>query len=436
MGYKQGLLGKLAARDALVAVVGLGYVGLPLAVEFAEAGFRVIGLDVDGEKVQRVLGGESYIDDVPSERVRPLVEARKLSASARYEDLRQADAISICVPTPLRKTRDPDMSYIIRAARSIAEIRRPGMLIVLESTTYPGTTEEVILPEIVGEDLRVGDDVFIAYSPERIDPGNSEFSVRNTPKVVGGITANCAEVAMALYQSAVDQVVAVSSPTAAEMVKLLENTFRAVNIALVNEMALMCDKLDVDVWEVIQAAATKPFGYMPFYPGPGLGGHCIPVDPHYLSWKLKTLNYNARFIELASEINTSMPYYVIDKITEALNNQERAVRGSRILILGVAYKRNVDDVRESPALDIISLLRQRGADVRYNDPFVPQIQLESDSLLASTSYSPQLLQEAHCVVIVTDHSVYDWDEIARNSKAIVDTRHVYHNCDSGHIISL
>ena len=436
MGYKQSLLSKLAARDAQIAVVGLGYVGLPLAVEFAESGFCVIGMDVDAAKVRRINAGLSYIDDIANERVRDLVNGGKFSATCAYRDLRQADAISICVPTPLRKTRDPDMSFIVEAAESIAEIRRPGMLIVLESTTYPGTTEEIILPAIVGADLTVGDDIFIAYSPERIDPGNAKYSVRNTPKVVGGITTDCSEVALALYQAAVDQVITVSSPTAAEMVKLLENTFRAVNIALVNEMALMCDKLDIDVWEVIQAAASKPFGYMPFYPGPGLGGHCIPVDPHYLSWKLKTLNYNARFIELASEINTSMPYYVVDKITEALNNQELAVRGSRVLILGVAYKRNVDDVRESPALDIISLLRQRSAIVGYHDPHVPQIQLESDVCLKSKDYNLQLLQAADCVVIVTDHSAFDWDEISRNSRVIVDTRHVYRGRSNGDIISL
>lgn len=436
MGCKEDLRHKIAAREARIAVVGLGYVGLPLAVEFAEAGFRVIGMDVDVEKVQQINGGLSYIDDVSSERVGNLVGNGKFCATNCYGELRKADAISICVPTPLRKTRDPDMAFIVQAARSIAEIRRPGMLIVLESTTYPGTTEEIILPEIVGDDLTVGEDIFIAYSPERIDPGNAMYSVRNTPKVVGGITADCTEVAIELYRSAVDQVIAVSSPTAAEMVKLLENTFRAVNIGLVNEMALMCDKLDIDVWEVIQAAATKPFGYMPFYPGPGLGGHCIPVDPLYLSWKLKTLNYNARFIELASEVNTSMPYYVANKITEALNNQERAVRGSRILILGVAYKRNVDDVRESPALDIISLLRQRGAVVDYHDPHVPQINLESDLLMQSKDYDLQLLREAHCVVIVTDHSVFDWDEISRNSHVIVDTRHVYSDRGRGHIISL
>ncbi len=436
MGFKGNLLRKLAAREAQVAIVGLGYVGLPLAVEFAEAGFSVIGMDVDAEKVRQINLGESYIDDVSSERVNALVDKGKLRASNQYGDLRQVDAISICVPTPLRKTGDPDMSYIVQAAKSIAEIRHRGMLIVLESTTYPGTTEEIILPAIIGDDLSVGEDIFIAYSPERIDPGNARYSVRNTPKVVGGITSDCAEVAKALYQAAIDTIIAVSSPTAAEMVKLLENTFRAVNIGLVNEMALMCDKLDIDVWEVIQAAASKPFGYMPFYPGPGLGGHCIPVDPHYLSWKLKTLNYKARFIELASEINTSMPYYVVDKITEALNNQELAVRGSRILILGVAYKRNVDDVRESPALDIISLLRQRGAKVGYHDPHVPQIQLESDLLLRSQEYDRQLLRDAHCVVIVTDHSAFDWDEILRCSRVIVDTRHVYSARGSGNIISL
>ena len=436
MGCKQDLLHRIAAREARIAVVGLGYVGLPLAVEFAESGFDVIGMDIDVEKVGQISAGVSYIDDIASERVGKLVNAGKFSATNCYRDLKEADAISICVPTPLRKTRDPDMAFIVQAAQSIAEIRRPGILIVLESTTYPGTTEEIILPEIVGDHLTVGEDIFIAYSPERIDPGNAEYSVRNTPKVVGGITAECTEVAVELYRSAVDRVIAVSSPTAAEMVKLLENTFRAVNIGLVNEMALMCDKLDIDVWEVIQAAATKPFGYMPFYPGPGLGGHCIPVDPLYLSWKLKTLNYNARFIELASEVNTSMPYYVANKITEALNNQERSVRGSRILILGVAYKRNVDDVRESPALDIISLLRQRGADVCYHDPHVPQIQLESDLLMQSKDYDLQLLREAHCVVIVTDHGVFDWDEISRNSRVIVDTRHVYSERGSRHIISL
>ena len=436
MNRQKELLAKIAARTAQIGIVGLGYVGLPLAVEFAEAGFCVLGVDVAAEKVAGINAGRSYIADVPDARLADLVSAGRLRAAASYDELRTVDAISICVPTPLRKTGDPDMSYIIQAAQSIAQIRRPGMLIVLESTTYPGTTEEIIVPRIAGDDLALGEDVFVAYSPERIDPGNSDFTVRNTPKVVGGITAACSQVATALYESAVERVVPVSSPTAAEMVKLLENTFRAVNIGLVNEMALMCDKLDVDVWEVIQAAASKPFGYMPFYPGPGLGGHCIPVDPHYLSWKLKTLNYNARFIELASEINTSMPYYVLDKITEALNNLERSVRGSRVVILGAAYKRDVDDVRESPALDILSLLRQRGADVCYHDPHVPQVRLESDVMLRSVPFCHELLRDAHCVVIVTDHSATDWNAVRRHSQLIVDTRHVFRNGDGSHIIGL
>ncbi len=436
MSYKARLLERIHKREARLAVVGLGYVGLPLAVEFAEAGFHVLGLDVQAEKVQQINAGLSYIDDVGKERICALRQSGRLRASCDYEELREVDAISICVPTPLRKTRDPDMSFIIQAAQSIARVCQPGMLIVLESTTYPGTTEEIILPEIAGDELVVGEDVFVAYSPERVDPGNKVYTVRNTPKVVGGITAHCGEVAKALYSAAVDTIIEVSSPTAAEMVKLLENTFRAVNIGLVNEMALMCDKLDVDVWEVIEAAATKPFGYMPFFPGPGLGGHCIPVDPHYLSWKLKTLNYNARFIELASEINTSMPYYVIEKITSALNARERSVRGSRIVILGVAYKRDVDDVRESPALDIISLLRHRGADVSYCDPHVPEISLENHVQLRSEEYSLGLLRDADLVVVVTDHSAFDWLEVAANSPAIVDTRHVFSERAGRHIIGL
>ena len=436
MNHKETLIDKFTQRNATVAVAGLGYVGLPLAVEFAEAGFNVLGLDVEAEKVKLINAGCSYIDDVPDERIACLTLSGKLSATTAYDDIGMVDAISICVPTPLRKTRDPDMSFIIQATRSIARICRPGMLIVLESTTYPGTTEEIIVPAITGDDHVVGEDVFVAYSPERIDPGNRTFSVRNTPKVVGGITADCTDVATALYSAAVDSVIEVSSPTAAEMVKLLENTFRAVNIGLVNEMALMCDRLDVDVWEVINAAATKPFGYMPFYPGPGLGGHCIPVDPHYLSWKLKTLNYNARFIELASEVNTSMPFHVVDKVTEALNNQQRAIRGSRIVILGVAYKRDVDDVRESPALDIISLLRQRGAIVVYHDPHVAEISLQGELQLRSETYCDRLLQNADCVVVVTDHSAIDWHDVAANSRSIVDTRHVFAAHDGEHIIGL
>jgi UDP-N-acetyl-D-glucosamine dehydrogenase len=368
MTYKQQLLDRLNNREARVGIVGLGYVGLPLAVEFAEAGFSVIGLDVAQDKVDALNRGESYILDVPSERLKPLVQNGRFCATTEYADLRHADTISICVPTPLRKTKDPDMSFIIESVNSIAEICHEGLLVVLESTTYPGTTKEIVLEKLTGNGFRVGENVFIAFSPERIDPGNPRFGVRNTPKVVGGVTPACTEVSMALYSTAVDTIVPVSSPTSAEMVKLLENTFRAVNIGLVNEMALMCDKLGIDVWEVIQAAATKPFGFMPFYPGPGLGGHCIPVDPHYLSWKLKTLNYNARFIELASEINTSMPLYVMTKITDALNDEGKAVRGSKVVVLGVAYKRDVNDVRESPALDVLGLLQEKGANVVYNEP--------------------------------------------------------------------
>jgi UDP-N-acetyl-D-glucosamine dehydrogenase len=424
MTYQQQLLDRLNRRAAKVGIVGLGYVGLPLAVEFAEAGFSVIGLDLDAHKVDQLNRGESYILDIPTDRLKPLVEKGRLCATTHYDDLRQADTVSICVPTPLRKTKDPDMSYVIQSVDAIAQVCHEGMLIVLESTTYPGTTEEVIVPRLMHNGFKVGENVFVAFSPERIDPGNPRFGVRNTPKVVGGITPACTEVTLALYRSAVDQVVSVSSPTAAEMVKLLENTFRAVNIGLVNEMALMCDKLGVDVWEVIQAAASKPFGFMPFYPGPGLGGHCIPIDPHYLSWKLKTLNYNARFIELASEINTSMPLYVINKVVNALNDDSKAVRGSRIVVLGVAYKRDVNDVRESPALDVIGLLREKGADVVYHDPYIPQIHLEGQTTLDRVAYSADLLATADCVVIITDHKAYDWQHVLDHSQLVVDTRHV------------
>lgn len=437
MNFRQDLLDRFTERRAVIGIVGLGYVGLPLAVAFAEAGFSVLGLDIEEEKARQINLGRSYIPDIPDERIRDLTQAGKLRATAVYEDLGNVDAISICVPTPLRKTRDPDMSFIIQAAQSISEICRRGMLIVLESTTYPGTTEEIILPAITRNHFVPGEDIFIAYSPERIDPGNPRFSVRNTPKVVGGITESCTEMALTLYKAVVDEVIAVSSPTTAEMVKLLENTFRAVNIGLVNEMALICGRLGIDIWEVIQAASTKPFGYMPFYPGPGLGGHCIPVDPHYLSWKLKTLNYNARFIELASEVNTSMPYYVIDKITEALNDEARSVRGSRIVILGVAYKRDVDDVRESPALDIISLLRQKGAEVFYCDPYVPEIRLTGDARLESRVCGAALLGSADCAVVVTDHSAFDWQEIADSSSVIVDTRHALRGIEGrARVISL
>ncbi|MBZ0279822.1 MAG: nucleotide sugar dehydrogenase [Anaerolineae bacterium] len=422
MSIKQQLLDRLNNRQAKVGIVGLGYVGLPLAVEFAEAGFTVIGLDIAKDKVDLLNRGESYILDIPAERLKPLIDSGRFCATTDYEDLRQADTISICVPTPLRKTKDPDMSYIINSVDAIAQICREGMLVVLESTTYPGTTEEIIVPKLAHNGFRVGENVFVAFSPERIDPSNPQYGVRNTPKVVGGISPACTEVTVALYSTAVDTVIPVSSPTSAEMVKLLENTFRAVNIGLVNEMALMCDKLDIDVWEVIRAASSKPFGFMPFYPGPGLGGHCIPVDPHYLSWKLKTLNYTARFIELASEINTSMPMYVMDKITDALNDDGKAVRNSKIVVLGVAYKRDVNDVRESPALDILTLLEEKGAQVVYHDPYVERVRLEGTAVMTSTPYSQELLENADCVVIITDHTSFDYQHILDHSKLLVDTR--------------
>lgn len=419
---QQHLLEKIATRQARLGVVGIGYVGLPLAVAFAQAGFDVVGIDVDARRVSSLNQGCSYIGDVSDDELKPLVADGRLRASLDYAALTEVDAISICVPTPLRKTKDPDVSYIVDAADRIARHGGGrGKVIVLESTTYPGTTEEVILPRLASNGDQVGRDFFLAFSPERIDPGRADATIFNTPKVMGGVTPACLEVALALYGAVVAQPVPVSNTAAAEMVKLLENTFRAVNIALVNEMALMCDKLGLDVWEVIAAAATKPYGFMPFYPGPGLGGHCIPIDPHYLSWKLRTLNYTARFIELAAEINAAMPHYVVGKVVDALNDRRLALRGSRILILGVAYKPNVNDVRESPALDIIHLLQARGALVNYHDPYVPDLTAEGVALQAA-EWSEALLETADCVVVVTHHQVYDWDYIADHARLIVDTR--------------
>ena len=418
---KDRLLEKIDHREASVGVIGMGYVGLPLAVEFARAGFSVLGIDTDASKVAALTAGKSYIPDVRVDALRGLVAEGKLAASQDYEAIAELDAISICVPTPLRKTRDPDMSYVVSAAEQIGEHLRPGMLIVLESTTYPGTTTEVLLPRMLSNGYTAGEDIFVAFSPERIDPANPTYGVRNTPKVIGGVTPACTEVAVALYATVVEQVVPVSSTQAAEMVKLLENTFRAVNIGLINEITIMCDKLGVDVWEVIAAAKTKPFGYMPFYPGPGLGGHCIPIDPLYLSWKLKSLNFNARFIELADEINTNMPRYVVSKVTEALNEDRKPVRGSQILVLGVAYKPDVDDVRESPAIDIIQLLQQQGAAVSFHDPHVADLRFD-DIEMRSVEYGVATVASADCVLIVTDHSAYDWAEILDNAQLVVDTR--------------
>lgn len=410
-------------NESKVAVVGMGYVGLPLAVVFAEAGLRVCGIDLSNEKMSLLNEGVSYIEDIPSSRLAPLVKAGLITGSTDFDELTNVDAISICVPTPLSKTRDPEMSYILSAAREIAPRLRKGQTIILESTTYPGTTREVILPILEETGLKVGEDFFLAFSPERVDPGREDFTTKNTPKVLGGVTQNCVERASAFYGQAIDEIVPVSSPEAAEMVKLLENTFRAVNIGLVNEVLLMCEKLGVDAWEVIDAAATKPFGFMKFTPGPGLGGHCIPIDPHYLSWKLKTLNYTARFIELASEVNTSMPEHWVQKVQDELNEDGKALKGSSVLVVGVAYKKDISDVRESPAIDIISLLKGKGAAVSYHDPHVPSFS-EHGLAFESVSDLDESLSSADCVVIVTDHSDYDWKDITSKARVLVDTRNV------------
>ncbi len=415
------LLEKIRARQITLGIAGLGYVGLPLAVEFARAGIPVIGIDPDTRKVDAINAGRSYIPDMPGEVIAELVRRGRLKATSDYAALSQCDAVSICVPTPLNKTRDPDMSYVIEAANQVVAHCHADFLIVLESTTYPGTTEEILLPKLQAAGWQVGQDVFLAFSPERIDPGNAVFGVRNTPKVVGGATPACSEAVIALYSLAVDQLVPVSSLRTAELVKLLENTFRAVNIGLVNEMALMCDKLNVDVWEVIEAAATKPYGYMKFTPGPGIGGHCIPVDPLYLSWKLKSLNYTARFIELADAINSRMPEYVVSLVADALNEDGRALNGARVLVLGVAYKRDIDDLRESPALDVMTELVARRARVSYHDPWVARVTVNGLDL-ASQPLTAETLQAADCVVITTDHTAFDWDLIRAQARLVVDTR--------------
>lgn len=432
MSMQSNLISKLKDHSAVIGIAGLGYVGLPLAVAFAEQGFSVIGIDTDRRKIQALSTGKSYIRDVPSSRLAPLMaatpQAGHIMVSDDYGAIPQCDAVLICVPTPLNKTRDPDVRFLISAGDSIAQYLHPEMLVVLESTTYPGTTEELLLPKLekapaFNGQAKVGEDFYLAFSPERIDPGSINWTVENTPKVVGGVTPACLQAAVTLYSQIIEQVVPVSSPATAEMTKLLENTFRAVNIALVNEVALMCDKLGLNVWEVIDAAATKPYGFMKFTPGPGVGGHCIPLDPHYLSWKLKTLHYNARFIQLAGEINSEMPYYWVEKVQDALNEAGKAVKNSRILVLGIAYKKDIDDTRESPALDIIELLRQKGADVQYHDPFVPSLS-HNGSDMHCVSDLRSSLRSADCVLIITDHSNYDWQTIKKEAKLIVDTRHV------------
>ena len=429
----QALAEKIQSRRARVGVVGLGYVGLPLAVEFAKAGFSVTGIDISEAKTRRVNAGDSYVGDIPSATLAPLVESGKLRATTDFAAVAELDTINICVPTPLRKTKDPDMSFIVSSCQEIARHFHPGMLVILESTTYPGTTDEVVLPMLARPGLEVGRDFFLCFSPERVDPGNPKYQTANIPKVVGGCTPACSEMGRLFYAQALERVVPVSSTQVAEMVKLLENTFRMINIGLVNEMAVMCDRMGVNIWEVIDAAATKPFGFMPFYPGPGLGGHCIPIDPFYLSWKTKQAGIEARFIELAGYINGQMPHFVVDKVQNALNDLAKPVKGSKIHIMGVAYKRDIDDLRESPALDVMLLLQRRGAIISYSDPHVPALRLEGLPVESVPEASAGL---ADCVVIITDHSAFDYAGLLERSRLIVDTRNALKGFTSAKIVRL
>lgn len=433
----QALIERFVQRDTKIGVVGLGYVGLPLAVVLAEAGYTVVGIDHDIEKLDRIRNGESYVEDVPSAQLSELIERNRLAVFDTYEVLQEVGGVSICVPTPLRKTGDPDLSFIISSVQSILPGLHSEMAVILESTTYPGTTREMLLPEFEAAGYKVGEDLFLAFSPERVDPGRQDWTTVNTPKIIGGITEACTEVAACMYEQAIETVVRVSSSEVAEMTKLLENTFRAVNIAMVNEMALMCNRLGIDVWEVIDAAATKPFGFMKFTPGPGLGGHCIPIDPLYLSWKLKSVKYNARIIDLASEINTSMPRYVVQRVQDTLNEHAKAINGSRIFILGVAYKPNISDTRESPALDVIGLLREKDAEVQYFDPYVPFIRHEGWGL-KSVNDLIQAVREADLVVVITDHAAVDYTSVAKEAKLIFDTRNVMgaHNIQSENVVRM
>jgi UDP-N-acetyl-D-glucosamine dehydrogenase len=426
---------RLAQRRAKCAVIGLGYVGLPLAVEFARAGFTVFGIDLDEKKIEQLKRGRSYIGDVSSRDISEVVRSGHFLPTTDFRVLRRADTVNICVPTPLNKTKDPDVSYIVAAAEQVAKYLKKGQLVILESTTYPGTTDELILPLLATKGRQVGRDFYLAFSPERVDPGNPVFQTRNIPKVVGGVTERCTRVASTLYRQTLDTVVPVSGTRVAEMVKLLENTFRSVNIGLANETALLCERLGIDVWEVIDAAATKPFGFMPFYPGPGLGGHCIPIDPFYLSWKAKLSGFEARFIELAGQVNGHMPDHVVRKTVEALNRQAKSVKGSRVLVLGLAYKPNIDDTRESPSLDIVELLEGLGARVDVSDPHVPRIQLHGRRR-TSVKLTPASLKRYDSVVIATNHAAFDYDLIARHAKSIVDTRNALRGRKSAKIIRL
>ena len=430
--WRRELHNKIEGHSARLGVIGLGYVGLPLTVEMAEVGFQVTGLDVDRTKVDTINAGESYIPDVATDALGEMVRTGRLQATQSLDTIEQLDTISICVPTPLGKSRDPDLSYILAAVEAVGTYLRPGQLIVLESTTYPGTTLEVVLPVLERSGLRVGEDFFLAFSPERVDPGNPTYTTKSIPKVIGGVTPACTELAVLLYQQFIERIVPVSSPSTAEMVKLLENTFRSVNIALANEMAMVCQTFGINVWEVIEAAKTKPFGFLPFYPGPGLGGHCIPVDPHYLTWKAKMTGAEPRLIELASQINSQMPAFTVSRIADALNEQKKSLNGSKILALGVAYKRDVNDIRESPALEVLLKLISKGALVSYADPYVPSIDLGGKTF-SSVPVRKEVLEAADCVVVLTDHSTFDYSMIAVNSRLVVDCRNALREFDAPHI---
>jgi len=434
MTHKATLAEKISSRKAVAGIVGLGYVGLPLAMEFGHAGFPVVGFDVQQEKIDLLNRGRSYIQDVSSDLLGPLVERGQFYATNDFSKLAEMDTINICVPTPLRKTKDPDMSYIVNSTEQIAKYLRPGTLVILESTTYPGTTDELVLPILERSGLKVGEDFFVCFSPERVDPGNAKYQTRNIPKVVGGITPACTELGALFYAQSLDTVIPVTSTSVAEMVKLLENTFRMINIGLVNEMAMMCDRMGINVWEVIDAAATKPFGFMPFYPGPGLGGHCIPVDPFYLAWKTRQQGIEARFIDLAGYINGQMPHFVVDKVQHALNESRKPLRDSKIHILGVAYKKNIEDVRESPALDIIHVLKKRGAVLSYSDPFVPHLRI--DGLEMDSQDVLSSCQAADCVVLITDHTAFDREAILAASPLVVDTRNAFKGMTSEKLFRL
>ena len=430
----QALKEKIESKTARVGIVGLGYVGLPLAVEFAKAGFHVTGIDLQQSRVDRLNQGESYVQDVPGSEVAELVKAGRFDATTDFSIVGKLDTINICVPTPLRKTKDPDMSYIVSASDEIAKFFHPGLLVILESTTYPGTTDELLLPTFEKHGLKVGEDFFLCFSPERVDPGNPVYQTLNTPKVVGGITPACTEMGKLFFSQALQHVVPVANTRVAEMVKLLENTFRMINIGLVNELAIMCDGMGINVWEVIDAAATKPFGFMPFYPGPGLGGHCIPIDPFYLSWKTKQSGIEARFIELAGYVNGNMPHFVAAKVQGALNNHGKAVKGAHVHIVGVAYKRNIDDMRESPALDVILLLKKLGAEITYSDPYVPKLKFDGFELASQDALASA--KQADCCVIITDHSNFDYKGLLDAAKLVVDTRNALRGIESDKIVRL